>query len=61
LLLVLACVLTAIATAVVLSRAEQTKQLDGEIVAAQLRSLLHDSPIQVASSDSRTVKPWFTA
>src|SRR5207253_1164502 len=27
--------------------------------AAQVRSLLQDSPIQVASSDAHTVKPWF--
>ena len=57
--LLLACALTAFATAVVLSRAEQTKQLDGEIVAAHVRFLLQDSPIQVASSNSHTVKPWF--
>ncbi len=30
-----------------------------EIITAHIRSLLQDGPIQVASSDSHTVKPWF--
>src|SRR6185437_9388854 len=30
------------------------------ILTAHVRSLLQDSPIQVASSDAHTVKPWFT-
>ena len=30
-----------------------------DAVAAHIRSLLQDAPIQVASSDSHTVKPWF--
>jgi anti-sigma factor RsiW len=58
--LILACGLTALATALVFSRAEQSKQLEGEIVSAHIRSLLQDSPIQVASADTHTVKPWFT-
>ena len=58
--LLVACALSAFATAVVLSRAENTKRLDGEVVAAHVRSLLQDSPIQVASSDTHTVKPWFS-
>ena len=29
------------------------------MLAAHVRSLLQDSPIQVASSDAHTVKPWF--
>lgn len=30
-----------------------------DAVAAHIRALLQDAPIQVASSDSHTVKPWF--
>lgn len=57
--LVIACALTALATAIVLLRAERITLLEREIVTAHVRSLLQDSPIQVASSDSHTVKPWF--
>jgi anti-sigma factor RsiW len=35
-------------------------RLEGEIATAHIRSLLQDSPYQVASSDSHTVKPWFS-
>lgn len=34
--------------------------LQREIVTAHLRSLLHDSPVQIASSDRHAVKPWFS-
>jgi anti-sigma factor RsiW len=33
--------------------------LEREIVSAHVRSLLQESPIQVASSDTHAVKPWF--
>ena len=35
------------------------KTLEREIASAHIRSLLQDSPIQVASSDQHTVRPWF--
>ena len=34
-------------------------RLQAEVVSAHIRSLLADSPIQIASSDQHTVKPWF--
>jgi anti-sigma factor RsiW len=58
--LAFACALTGLVTAMVFSRAEKGTLLEGEIVSAHVRSLLQDSPIQVASSDTHTVKPWFS-
>jgi len=34
-------------------------RLERDVVAAHVRSLLQDSTVQVASSESHTVKPWF--
>lgn len=33
--------------------------LERDVISAHARSLLQDSPVQVASSQSHTVKPWF--
>jgi anti-sigma factor RsiW len=53
------CLLAVLATWWVMTSNGQADQLQQEILAAHMRSLLQDSPIQVASSDSHTVKPWF--
>jgi len=37
----------------------ETRRLERDIVAAHVRSLLQDSTVQVASSQSHAVKPWF--
>jgi anti-sigma factor RsiW len=58
--IVFACGLTAIMTATLISRSQQDTQLERDVVSAHVRSLLQDKPFQVASSDSHTVKPWFT-
>jgi anti-sigma factor RsiW len=53
------CTLSVLLTWWVMTATGQVDRLQQEIVAAHLRSLLQDSPIQVASSDGHTVKPWF--
>jgi anti-sigma factor RsiW len=58
--LAIACGLTALATTMILSRAENGTLVEREVVSAHLRSLLQESPIQVASSDTHAVKPWFS-
>src|SRR5262245_12844756 len=54
-----ACVLSAVATWLATSTLGQQHRLEQDVLAAHVRSLLQDSPIQVASSDAHTVKPWF--
>jgi anti-sigma factor RsiW len=57
--LLLACGLTAAATVLVVSRIDTTANLQREVVAAHVRSLLQDNPTQIASSEAHNVKPWF--
>jgi anti-sigma factor RsiW len=54
-----ACVLSALATWWVTSTADREQRLERDVLAAHVRSLLQESPIQVASADTHTVKPWF--
>jgi anti-sigma factor RsiW len=54
-----ACVLSVLLTWWILSFGEQRERLESELLTAHIRSLIQDSPIQVASSDTHTVKPWF--
>ena len=58
-LVLLACGMTAGATALLMSRMQGWAALERDIAAAHVRSLLQDSPLQVASSDAHTIKPWF--
>jgi anti-sigma factor RsiW len=53
------CALSVLVTWWVVTSAGQVGQLEQQLLAAHIRSLIQDSPIQVASSDSHTVKPWF--
>ena len=51
--------LTAAATALLMSRGTDTALMEREVAAAHVRSLLQDSPMQIASSDVHAIKPWF--
>lgn len=57
--LLLACGVTAAATAVVTSRFGGMASLEQDVAAAHIRSLLQESPTQIASSEMHTLKPWF--
>jgi anti-sigma factor RsiW len=56
---VLACGLSSVATGLIVSSIQSQAQLTDDVVTAHIRALVQGSPIQVASSDSHTVKPWF--
>jgi anti-sigma factor RsiW len=53
------CGLIAAAAVHMMSRMDSTALLERDVLAAHVRSLLQDSPTQVASSEAHTVKPWF--
>jgi anti-sigma factor RsiW len=59
-LVLLACGLTAGATALLMLHMNASAALERDVAAAHVRSLLQDSPTQVASSDAHTIKPWFS-
>lgn len=57
--LVFACAVSAVGgwqAAAIHQRADQVQR---DVLQAHVRSLLQDNPLQVASSDSHTVRPWF--
>lgn len=54
-----ACLVSSLLTWSVMTWPGTLPRIESDVVAAHIRSLLQDSPIQVASSDSHTVKPWF--
>jgi anti-sigma factor RsiW len=57
--LVFACLLSALATWWFVTGSARDTLLARDLLSAHLRSLQQESPIQVASSDAHTVKPWF--
>ncbi len=56
----LLCGATAAGTGVMVARIDTNTRMEREVAAAHVRSLLQDSPMQVASSEQHVVKPWFT-
>jgi anti-sigma factor RsiW len=53
------CLVSVLATWHVMDLANRTDGIAREVLNAHLRSLLQDSPVQVATSDQHTVRPWF--
>lgn len=53
------CAVTSAATFVATEQYGARNEAESELVAAHMRALLQDNPMQVASSDSHTVRPWF--
>src|SRR5262245_20643778 len=51
--------LSALAAGHAMRSSQEQTFLEREIVTAHVRSLAQDRPIQIASSDGHTVKPWF--
>lgn len=57
--LLLACGVTAAATTTLTLHGIGAGDLEREVAAAHIRSLLQESTTQIASSEMHTVKPWF--
>ena len=55
-----ACLVSSLITWSVMTWSTAAPVIEADVVSAHIRSLLQDSPIQVASADTHTVKPWFT-
>lgn len=58
-IVVAASMLSALVTWWAVSSANQVAQLEHDVLSAHVRSLLLESPVQVAASDTHVVKPWF--
>jgi anti-sigma factor RsiW len=53
------CLISIAATYGVMQSSEDRGRTEREVLNAHVRSLLQDTPVQIASSDQHTVKPWF--
>jgi anti-sigma factor RsiW len=56
---VLCCALSVLLTIVVMRQSGNEVRLEQDVVSAHVRSLLQESPFQVASGDPHSVRPWF--
>jgi anti-sigma factor RsiW len=52
-------VLSALVTWWIVASADEARLIQHDVLAAHVRSLLSESPVQIAQSDTHTVKPWF--
>ncbi len=59
-IILVSCLVSAAATWFALRGADQRATLERDVLSAHVRSLLQDNPVQIASSDTHTVKPWFS-
>jgi anti-sigma factor RsiW len=57
--IVAACAVSALATWWLATSGEQLAQLEQDVLSAHVRSLLQESPVQIAETDAHVVKPWF--
>jgi anti-sigma factor RsiW len=57
--ILLACVLSIAGTVWWMQRTAEETAVSRDVLAAHVRSLLQDDPVQVASASTHTVKPWF--
>jgi anti-sigma factor RsiW len=53
------CLIAVFGTWTVTRHVDREARLEQDVLSAHVRSLLQDSPIQVASGDPHSVKPWF--
>lgn len=58
-IILVACLVSAAATWFVLRGADDRATLERDVLSAHVRSLLQDNPVQIASSNTHAVKPWF--
>jgi anti-sigma factor RsiW len=56
---ILALALGGLLAATLLGRIDANIRLTDDVVAAHVRSMLNEQPVQVASADTHTVRPWF--
>src|SRR5262249_51881822 len=54
-----ACAVTAIATWWLFDLSQVDARFEHDVLAAHMRALLQETPTQVVSADTHTVKPWF--
>ena len=59
-LLAAVCLVSMLATWWIMDTTRQAGQIEHDVLTAHIRSLLQDSPVQVASSDQHAVRPWFS-
>jgi anti-sigma factor RsiW len=57
--ILLACAISIAGTAWWIHRTDVQHDTSHDVIAAHVRSLLQESPVQIGSLDTHTVKPWF--